>query len=122
MKRPWYMRQRPALVLVAGLGGLFAVVHVPYAQPWATTMAPIQPWKSVAASADGSKLVAAGCVYWGSYSSQSPRPIYRSIDAGLTWVQTGAPSNNWASVASSADGAKLVAVASGVPFLPGDGF
>ena len=30
-----------------------------------------------------------------------------------TWTQTGAPSNHWFSVASSADGTKMVAVASG---------
>ena len=31
-----------------------------------------------------------------------------------TWVQTSAPSNNWASVAISADGTRIVAVAGGV--------
>lgn len=64
------MRQRPGVVLVAGLGGLSNVVHFTYAQPWAAATAPQMPWKSVAASADGSKLVAAGYVP-GGYSSSS---------------------------------------------------
>jgi hypothetical protein len=37
--------------------------------------------------------------------------IYASTDSGLTWALTGAPTNNnWVTVASSADGSKLVAV------------
>jgi photosystem II stability/assembly factor-like uncharacterized protein len=35
--------------------------------------------------------------------------IYTSIDSGATWKQRGF-SQNWTSVASSADGTKLVAV------------
>ena len=36
--------------------------------------------------------------------------IYISTNSGATWTPTGAPSANWASVASSADGCRLVAV------------
>ena len=43
MKRPWYMRPRPAVVLVAGLGGLFTLVDLACAQPWAATTAPPLP-------------------------------------------------------------------------------
>jgi hypothetical protein len=39
--------------------------------------------------------------------------VYRSSDAGATWRRTSAPSNTWVSVASSADGTKLVAAARG---------
>jgi hypothetical protein len=35
-----------------------------------------------------------------------------------TWTQTSAPSNHWASVASSADGTKLVAVNAGIRAIP----
>jgi hypothetical protein len=38
-------------------------------------------------------------------------PVYTSTNNGATWTQTGAPSNNWVSVASSADGTRLVAAA-----------
>jgi len=38
--------------------------------------------------------------------------IYTSADSGVTWMQTGT-SQTWMSVASSADGTKLVAVAHG---------
>jgi hypothetical protein len=60
---------------------------------------------SVALSADGNKLVAVV----GDYSS--PGPIYISTNSGVTLTQTTAPTNNWMSVASSADGTKLVAAA-----------
>jgi hypothetical protein len=58
-------------------------------------------WSAVAASAAGSKLVAAA----------SPGLIYTSRDFGASWVTTSAPSNYWSAVASSADGTRLVAVA-----------
>jgi hypothetical protein len=60
---------------------------------------------SVALSADGNKLVAVV----GDYSSAGP--IYISTNSGVTLTQTTAPTNNWMSVASSADGTKLVAAA-----------
>jgi len=121
MKLPWYMRQKLPVVLVAGLGGFFTVVDVACAQPWSATTAPNLPWKALASSADGTRLVAAAKT--AEYFSLPPAPIYISTNAGATWTQTGAPSNNWASVACSADGIKLVAVASsfGPPAGPGDG-
>lgn len=61
-------------------------------------------WKTIAASADGSRLVAA----------VQNGPIYTSTDFGATWVVRSAPNpRNWSSVASSADGMKLVAVIDG---------
>src|SRR3990172_11362286 len=109
MKTPWYMRQKLPVVLVAGLGGFFTVVDVACAQPWATTGAPSHPWKALAASADGTKLVAAAART--GYFGEIPAPIYVSTNAGATWIQTSAPSNSWSSVASSADGTKFVAAA-----------
>jgi len=75
----------------------------------------------VASSADGAKLVAVG--YGGNIGS-----IYLSADSGGTWVTPGEPAgfwqgNIWSSVASSADGANLVAAAEATvgagSFLPG---
>jgi DNA-binding beta-propeller fold protein YncE len=62
-------------------------------------------WETVACSADGSKMIAAGGGGVGSYVF----PIYTSSDTGATWVSNNAPVANWQSVASSADGTKLVA-------------
>ena len=78
---------------------------------WGVTMtpttAPTNNWASVASSADGTKLIAAG----GSYS-QEIGFIYTSTNSGLSWTLTGAPTNQlWASVACSADRCKLVAAA-----------
>jgi hypothetical protein len=53
----------------------------------------------VASSSDGTKLVAGG---WGG--------IYTSTNSGATWTQTGAPSEEWFSIASSSDGTKLAAI------------
>jgi hypothetical protein len=57
-------------------------------------------WDSIASSADGGKLVAAG----------DHGPLYTSPDSGATWTSNSGPSELWWwSVASSADGSKLVA-------------
>ena len=55
---------------------------------------------ALACSADGAKLVAVG------YPS-----IYTSTNAGVTWTSNNVP-NAWTSVASSADGVKLVGATS----------
>jgi hypothetical protein len=66
-------------------------------------------WRSVASSADGTKLVAIASTY-----GNNPG-IYTSGNSGQTWtLQISAPTNaSWTSVASSADGIKLVAAAYG---------
>jgi hypothetical protein len=61
---------------------------------------------SIALSADGNKLAAAANPRNG-YSGQ----IFTSTDAGATWIQASVSNQDWISVASSADGTKLVAVA-----------
>ncbi len=59
-------------------------------------------WSAIAASADGTKLVAV--VNGGA--------IYTSTDSGATWEeQKDPPVQDWNAVASSADGTKLVATA-----------
>lgn len=86
---------------------------------WKQTPAPSGYWRSVACSADGTKLVAAdGGVglpdYLHFYGIPQPRgygSIYVSTNSGDTWTTTTAPSNSWNSVASSADGTKLIAAA-----------
>jgi hypothetical protein len=80
---------------------------------WTRTSATSNEWISVASSADGTKLVAvASTLLYEDIPGLSENPtIYCSFDAGSTWTRTSAPSNKWTSVASSADGAKLVAAA-----------
>lgn len=87
----------------------------PYAsaQTWRPTDAPATYWVSIAASSDGSKLVAAatgGFFFQGIMGSFLPGSIYTSTNSGLTWQETTAPSQVWQAVASSADGSKLAAV------------
>ncbi|HEX4350857.1 MAG TPA: hypothetical protein VH251_10735, partial [Verrucomicrobiae bacterium] len=55
-------------------------------------------------SADGTKLAAVVFNY---------NAIYTSADSGMNWFAHAVPNNYWYSVASSADGSKLVAVARG---------
>lgn len=58
---------------------------------------------SLAASADATILIESG----------SDSYLYVSTNSGLTWSIGGSPSRSWTSVASSADGTKLMAAASG---------
>jgi hypothetical protein len=82
---------------------------------WIRTSAPSNAWSCVASSADGGKLVAVTDPYTNGYwgTSIGDGAIYCSADSGATWTRTSAPSNTWVSVASSADGTKLVAAARG---------
>jgi photosystem II stability/assembly factor-like uncharacterized protein len=79
-------------------------------QTWTQTAATTNMWSSIACSADGMKLFVCAGSGGGTLFSGNPSPIYASTNGGSTWAQTGAPSNYWASIASSADGTKLVAV------------
>ncbi len=108
MKTPWYCKQQTAVRLIAGLGGLFMGLNICSAELWAVGSSPDWPWKALAASADGIKLV-------GVAGNQ----IFVSTNAGATWTPTSAPTNDWQAVASSADGERLVAVAS-ISFGGGD--
>jgi hypothetical protein len=60
---------------------------------------PNPPWSSVASSADGERLVAAG----------GPLGLFHSADAGTNWSQLPAPFTYAVAVASSADGSRLLA-------------
>ena len=84
-----------------------------FAQTWMPTGAPATNWLSIAASADGNKLVAAafgGFFFQGISGSFLSGPICTSTNSGLTWQETTAPSQVWHAVTSSADGSKLAAV------------
>jgi hypothetical protein len=70
---------------------------------WAQTTAPVTNWATVASSADGATLIAAGG------GSSSFGHLYLSMDSGATWNQTNALLTHWSSVAVSADGTKFVA-------------
>jgi len=90
----------PVLAALIGAEGAFA-------QSWTQTSAPTNYWSCVAASADGTKLVAA---IQNGYTGINN--IYTSTNSGTTWTTTSAPTNySWVSVASSADGNNLVVAA-----------
>jgi photosystem II stability/assembly factor-like uncharacterized protein len=79
---------------------------------WTQTGAPASnQWISVASSADGSKLVAASAAVVVTTNYYLYGSIYTSRDSGMTWTSNNVPNAQWQSVASSADGTKLVAVA-----------
>ena len=83
------------------LAGNFTLINNP-SPTWTASGAPVRNWFAIAASADGSKQVAA--VYGGQ--------LYTSTDSGATWTPHDS-NRNWSAVASSADGVKLVAVVFG---------
>jgi hypothetical protein len=70
---------------------------------------------AIASSADGTKLVAVEGPPLYAASLPGRGGIFTSTDSGQTWtLQLGAPTNStWTSVASSADGTRLSALASG---------
>ncbi|HEY3763086.1 MAG TPA: hypothetical protein VGN23_15175, partial [Verrucomicrobiae bacterium] len=85
-------------------------------QPWTESTSTIDPtdqtWRSVASSANGSNLVAVADPddFGGNESG-----IWMSGDSGVTWTEStsiGTTNQQWSSVASSASGSNLVAVAS----------
>ena len=72
-------------------------------------------WSSVASSADGTKLVAGNNnrqPFTGNPSQVYDRQLYTSTDSGISWMPRES-ARNWSSVASSADGSKLVAGVNG---------
>jgi hypothetical protein len=81
-------------------GGVLVTLESGLAQDWRPANAPAADWTSVAASADGSRLVAV------AYTNG----IYTSTNSGADWTKTGAPPEPWFGVASSADGSKLAAL------------
>ncbi len=88
---------------------------------WTPANAPVTNWVSVASSANGSNWVAA-VILPPPQSAQIPPLgyIYTSTDGGLDWtLMTNAPNLQYQSVASSADGTKLLAT--GVGYLNGVG-
>lgn len=70
-------------------------------------------WSASAYSADGTLMIAgAGMAASGGFEYSSPGYIYTSTDGGASWIErTGAGSKNWNSIAVSADGSDIVAVA-----------
>jgi len=87
---------------------------------WQVTSAPYNSWNAVACSADGTKMVAGASMYLYNPLTGgldlNPSTLSTSSDSGLTWTpQNSAPLagaeyvDNWVSIASSADGTRLVA-------------
>jgi hypothetical protein len=79
------------------------------AQNWFLTSAPQTNWVSVACSANGKILIAAGSDFW--LGGGKPGYISVSTNSGTNWITANVPSNFWKAVSASADGTRLVAVA-----------
>ena len=87
----WQIAQNAGQSILTGSLGL------PAGPSW-SSRATIQPWQSVASSANGTHMIAA----------VNNGFLFTSADSGATWVQR-ATSQPWYSVASSSDGTRLVA-------------
>jgi hypothetical protein len=80
---------------------------------WTPANVPNNAWSCVAASADGTSLVAAASLLRpfnaeGAFMSGDGL-IYISTNSGASWYATCAPSDNWKSIACSADATRLLA-------------
>jgi hypothetical protein len=90
-------------LVVAGNGPIFTSTN--YGVNWIqSTNAPSADWQRVASSADGKTLLADAYNYNGGN-------VYLSTNSGATWVQSSLPLNYWDSVAESADGTQMTALA-----------
>ena len=88
------------------------------ASGWTPLAAPAQRWRSLACSADCTKIYL-GSDYGTNYG-ETPA-IYVSSDSGKTWRKTSAPAQPWQGLACSADGTRAVAGAyGGMVYLTGD--
>lgn len=108
--------------LAAGGSGEGIYISSDVGKTWRKTSAPNAYWTSIAMSADGSKLLAACRSSWDWEPWPAPGGFYLSSDSGLTWVKAELTASRPFSpfVASSSDGARLVAASSGLIFLSSD--
>jgi photosystem II stability/assembly factor-like uncharacterized protein len=97
--------------MLAGINGSEFYLTTNSGVTWSSNDTPAS-FSTFAASADISRLVAVGA-----------GQVYVSTNTGATWVLTSLASQNWTSVASSADGTEFVvlAVENGVPLGFGEG-
>src|SRR3984957_3223997 len=95
------MKSVKILLLVAAV---WSGLNFAFAQTWTQTSTPNEEYVSVASSADGSRLVALG-IYPANL-------ICSSTNSGAAWITNTMPLETdyggWSSIASSADGTKLV--------------
>ena len=89
----------------AGTAGIFTSTNSGITWTQATN-APLTTWYSVASSVDGRILLGCTYSYWNGGN------VYVSTNFGANWTQSDLPVNYWESVAESADGTKMVALAS----------
>jgi hypothetical protein len=73
---------------------------------WTTNVFLGQTWWAITMSADGSRLVA---ISGGGPSGQTG-PAYFSINYGSTWTRAATPDHNWLAIAASAEGLKVAGV------------
>ncbi len=111
------MKTKSLWLAVTALTCLTAAVNSSPAQSWILTSAPTNSWAAVASSADGTKLVAVPwrlptghVIYTPLYTPTLY--TYTSTNSGADWTANSNTTSSWVSVASSADGNRLVAVAS----------
>jgi hypothetical protein len=98
---------------LAAIAGSSIYVSTNSGIAWAKTSAPATNWIAIASSANGSRLVAVAGGIKNLQQLVVTGPIYTSTNSGMTWASNSVPVQYWISVASSADGTKLVAVARG---------
>ena len=90
-------------------GQFVSMLRGPAGEDWDDADVNYRSWRSVASSADGTKLAAV------EDGRGSGGYIYTSTNCGVTWTRQEVAGNNhtWRSIASSADGSKLAAVEDG---------
>lgn len=100
---------RLAVMAYGASGGNHIYTSTNTGADWLESSAPGASWRSIAGSADGSKLVAAGYFGFPCYCGV----VYTSTNLGATWTSNSLPTQSYdIVVASSSDGRHLVAATS----------
>ena len=94
--------------------GLPIFVSTDAGSSWITTSSLSNKWTSLTCSADGTRMAATAApyrdvLYRSPFRFIDDSGVFVSEDSGTTWTRTGAPTNNWTSIASSANGKTIVA-------------
>jgi hypothetical protein len=105
-----------ALAFFGGIPGTTLYTSTNVGIDWMSNSIPSRNLIAVASSADGNKLVAVvGATPTTTTGSVVSGPIFTSTNSGTTWITNNVPPSPWTSVASSADGSKLVATSETLP-------
>lgn len=95
-------------LMLSTIGRLY--ISTNWGVTWSTTNS---TGTEIVCSADGSTLLT-----FSAAAGNANNGIYTSTNLGVSWISNSVPPEPWSSAACSADGKKIVAIASNGPYVP----